>query len=175
MLKKKKSGFTLIEIIISLVVTIIVLEIVYSIFITGNKVFSDSDVKTTLQMEGQSIQEKISNIGMQAVEIKSISKDNNSNELESIIISSYDKSGNSHDFVLAIDDTGNIYKDNSKIYRFLIDNEEICNKIKSFKIYTNSTSLNNINSLKFDITLRKESGYSNVEQAINFGITFRNK
>lgn len=186
-MKKKKSAFTLIEILIALGVTVIVLGIVNSIFITGNKVFSDSDVKTTLQIERQAIQEQISNIGMQAVEIKSV--DATSGELNNIIISSYDKAGNLHDFNLAIvEDTEKRYKDNSKIYKFTIDGQDISSNIKSFMVdssiinisaYTDATAkaaaLKNISSIKFDITLRKENGFSNVEQPINFGVVFRNK
>ena len=74
-MKKKKPGFTLIEMIIALALTVIILGIASSMFITGNKVFSDSDVKSTLQIEGQAIQEKISDIGMQATGIKSVTVD----------------------------------------------------------------------------------------------------
>ena len=181
-MKKKKSAFTLIEILIALGVTVIVLGIVNSIFITGNKVFSDSDVKTTLQIERQAIQEQISNIGMQAVEIKSVNGDTTSNELNNITISSYDKDGNLHDFHLAI------VEDTEKKYKFTIDGQEISSNIESFKIdssiinisaytdaNTKAAALKNISSIKFDITLRKENGFSNVEQPINFGVVFRNK
>lgn len=80
MLKKKNAGFTLIEVIFTLTLTVLVLGITSSIFITGNKVFSDSDVKSTLQVEGHAIQESISKIGMESVGIESISiLDKNSN------------------------------------------------------------------------------------------------
>lgn len=72
MLKQKKLGFTLIEMIIVVALITVVLGIISSMFITGNKVFSDSDAKSTLQIEGQAIQEKISNIGMQASKIDKI-------------------------------------------------------------------------------------------------------
>lgn len=79
-MKKKKQGFTLIEIIIVLAISGIVLGIVSSIFITGNKVFSDSDVKSSLQIEAQFIQEKLSDIGMEGVGIYSIT-DNQGREI----------------------------------------------------------------------------------------------
>lgn len=69
MLKRKKNAFTLMEMIIVLSIIVIVLGITTSMFIMGNKVFSDSNVKFTLQMEGQDIQERIINIGMQAISI----------------------------------------------------------------------------------------------------------
>lgn len=72
MLKQKKLGFTLIEMIIVVALITVVLGIMSSMFISGNRVFSDSDAKSTLQIEGQVIQEKISNIGMQASKIDKI-------------------------------------------------------------------------------------------------------
>lgn len=69
-MNNKKTAFTLIEIMITLALTVMIFGIISSIFITGNKVFHDSDVKSTFQIEGQKIQEEISNIGMQAVNIE---------------------------------------------------------------------------------------------------------
>ena len=69
-MKKKKSGFTLLEMIIVLALTVLIIGIAGSIFITGNKIFSDSDVKTTLQMEAKDIQEKLSDICMEASDIQ---------------------------------------------------------------------------------------------------------
>lgn len=69
MLKKKKHAFTIMEMLIVVSLTVVVLGITTSIFMMGNKVFSDSNAKSTLQMEGQSIQEKMRNIGMQAISI----------------------------------------------------------------------------------------------------------
>lgn len=69
-MKKKKPGFTLIEMIIVVALIVIILAMTSSMFISGNKVFSNSDVKSTLQMEGQAIQEKISDIGMQGLNIE---------------------------------------------------------------------------------------------------------
>lgn len=79
-MKKKKRGFTLMELVIVAALITVVVGIVGSIFITGNKVFSDSDVKSTLQIEAQSIQENISKVGMESVSIKSIGIKNAENE-----------------------------------------------------------------------------------------------
>lgn len=193
-MKKKKSAFTLIEIIIALGVTVIVLGIVNSIFITGNKVFSNSDVNTTLQMERQAIQEKISNIGMQATtaqavtidsssanEINDITIKSNYKEINDLIINSYDKAGNLRPFTIVKQDTGKVYKNGDKIYNLSIDGEVVSSNIRNVMLdnntiaATNSKTLKNINSIKFYIILRKENGYSNVEQPINFGVVFRNK
>lgn len=181
-MKKKKPGFTLIEIIIALAVTVIVLEISVSMFITGNKVFSDSDVKSTLQIEGQAIQEKISDIGMQATEIKSVNGDELTNEIEDIVINSYyqtTEAGASFE-IKKREDSSKTYKDTSKMYQLWINDKLISSNVKSLKIDNNiitadETTLKNINSIEFNILLRKEKGYSDIDYPINFKVTFRNK
>lgn len=184
-MKRKKTGFTLIEMVIVLAITVIILGITSSMFITSNKIFSDSDVKSTLQMEGQAIQEKISNICMQAKGIKIVQGSMTTNEVSNLEINSYDENGNLQEYDFTISDSGKNYKnDDNKghIYEFKIDDQVISNNVKSFKIDSNSMKtdengipLGNVNSTEFTILLRKEQGYSNVEQTINFRVAFRNK
>ena len=186
-MKKKKPGFTLVEMIIAIAITVIILGIASSMFITGNKVFSNSDVKTTLQMEGQAIQEGISDIGMQATGIKSVktSIDNsNTNEIDNISINSYYKTteaGASVDLKIEKRDSTKTYKDGSKIYELLIGNTVISSNVQSLQIDSyvisanNKTTLKNINSIEFTIVLRKENGYDDVKQTIKFRVDFRNK
>ena len=66
---RKKTGFTLIEMIIVMGMTVLIMGIALSVFMTGNKVFSESDIKTTLQMEAKDIQENISEICMNSSKI----------------------------------------------------------------------------------------------------------
>jgi type II secretory pathway pseudopilin PulG len=187
-MKKKKPGFTLIEIIIALAFTVTILGIASSMFITGNKVFSDSDIKSTLQIEGQAIQEKISDIGMQATVIQDLQLDNN-NQMDYMEISSYvyDQNGNPilHSFKINKEDTGEVYKNGSKKYKLSIYDEAtsidevISRNVESVSLdedtVNNVNMLKNINSMEFNISLKKEDGYSSVEQPVDFRVTFRNK
>lgn len=187
-MKKKKPGFTLMEMIITIALTVIILGIASSMFIAGNRVFSSSDVKTTLQIEGQAIQEKISDIGMQATgivePIEPYKWNSDTNEIDNILINSYYKTteaGASYDLNIEKRDSGKTYKDGSKIYELRIGNTPISGNVQSLKIdsgvitaYKNNT-LKNINSIEFTILLRKEKGYSDVKQTINFRVAFRNK
>jgi len=187
-MKKKKPGFTLIEMIIVLALTVTILGIASSMFITGNKVFSDSDIKSTLQIEGQAIQEKISDIGMQATGIESLEFDSN-NQINDITISSYiyDQNGNPtlDNFEINIVDSGEVYKNGSKKYKLSIydeatsNDEVISTNVESVSLdnatIANSNTPGNINSVEFDILLKKEGGYSSVEQPVDFRVTFRNK
>lgn len=181
---KKKLGFTLLEVIIALALTVVVLGISNSMFIAGNKVFSDSDVKSTLQIDGQAIQEKISDIGMQATTVQAVTVDNsatNTNEIKDITINSYDKDGTLRPFAITKEDSGKYYKNGDKIYNLRIDNELISSNVKNVMLdndtiaAANSNTLKNINSIEFTISLRKEKGYSNIDQTIDFRVTFRNE
>ena len=71
-MKKKKNGFTLIEMVIVLALTVIILEIASSMLITGNKIFSDSDVRSTLQIEANNIQAELEGVGLQGKKITDI-------------------------------------------------------------------------------------------------------
>lgn len=172
-MKKKKPGFTLMEVIIALGITVVVLGIVSSMFITGNRVFSDSDVKSTLQIEAQTVQEKISNIGMQGTEVLSISPNIRVGEVNSLIIKSYVKE----------DDDPRYFKIQRSGSRLTIDRckDASCNDVENNQILSeNLESLsidynNTAKSIEFDITLSRHRGYSDVEYPVNFKIGFRNK
>jgi prepilin-type N-terminal cleavage/methylation domain-containing protein len=165
---KRKSGFTLVEMIITLAITVIILGITTSMFIAGNKIFNDSDVKSTLQIEGQAIQEKISNIGMQAIEVESV-------EVDSVVIKSYIKDDDVPRYF-------KIGKDETDEKNFIISQctDVDCNIVENIQnISENLESLtihyDDENKLiKFDIELSKQKGFSDVVYPINFKVTFRN-
>ena len=175
---KKKHGFTLLETMMTLALTVIIVGILYSMFVTGNKVFSDSDVKSTLQIEGQAIQEKISDAGMQAISIKSLTLNNNQ-ELEDIKFNNYiDEQGTIGTFDIRTEDTQKLYKDGSHIYNIYIGNQLVSSNVESVKLdinNVNAQALQNVNSIEFNIWLRKEKGYSNVDQKLDFRVAFRNR
>lgn len=181
---KKKQGFTLLEVMIALALTVVVLGIANSMFIEGNKVFSDSDVKSTLQIEGQAIQEKISDIGMQATTVQAVTLDNSMpneiNDITDITINSYDKDGELRPFTILKEDSGKTYKNGGKIYNLFIGSDLISSDVESIALDSNTieavntNTLKNINSIEFTIWLRKEKGYSNIKQQIDFRVAFRN-
>ncbi|MFT8351871.1 type II secretion system protein [Clostridium saccharoperbutylacetonicum] len=165
-MKKKRSAFTLLEMIITLAITVIIISIAGSMVVTGNKVFSDSDVKSTLQIEGQDIQEKLSDIGMQGIEITSE---------EPLIVKSYLK-GN--------DTTPRYFKIGKNKNSNLIINQDIdssCSdeandQIISRNLKTLQTIVSdNGKSINFNIVLTRKQGFSNVDHEIKFTIYLRNK
>lgn len=162
------------EMIIVISLTVIVMGIATSMFITGNRVFSDSDIKSTLQMEGQSIQEKISNIGMQASGIQSVAGNETSGEVQNIKINSYDKDGKEK-----------VFEINRQLKKLIIDGNEVSGNVESIKIDSqiikdynkNPSLLMNYRNVNFDIILSKNRNYDNTKVAysINMKTVFRNK
>lgn len=160
---RKKQGFTLIEMMIVLSITTIIFGITTSMFIEGNRIFSDSDVKSTLQIEGQAIQEKISNLAMQAVGTDDI------NGIE--VIKLYNENGETIYYEINQDEKELSiieYSKNDKGELELEDQKYISDNVKSFNVeYSN-------NSAKFEIELNLKKSFSEVSYPIEFTVNFRN-
>lgn len=203
-MRKHKDAMTLLEVIIALGLTALIFAVIYPFFFSNNKILSSADIKSTLQSEGKIIEEKISNIGMQAIGIKGlvvngssyISVNNNntligkatykqlkSNEIinseneimiDEISLDSYDKDENIIRYKF-------IFDKNNKMLKLAYENEEITlsENVESFKIKPVVTddelTLEKSNSVEFIIDLTKKKGYSNSEYTVLTIINFRNK
>ena len=71
----KKKGFTLLEMVIVLMITVIIAVIITGIYMSGGRVFTNADVKSDLQIELQETHQDISNKLMEGIRIKSITLD----------------------------------------------------------------------------------------------------
>lgn len=175
MIRKRKRGFTLIEMIIVMSLTVIILGMVYSMFNTNNRILSDVNIKSTLQLEGQAIQEKLSYIGMQATGV--IDYDNKANK-KNIIIRSYNKDGDETSYNIE-------YNESEKI--LAIDNNvgTLSTHVQSLEIVPNifelknKSELNNIKFIEFKIQLGQNKGFSNINDSnyplVSVIVNFRNK
>ena len=201
---KKRTGFILIEMIIVLSITVLVMGIVMGILMNGHRIFNQSDVKTTLQEQGQAIQEIISNICMEGSEIESVDLDIDNNKIKSLKIKSYYKNGNTaEENGNTAEENGNIAEENgntakengntAKIYNIELNNSTIeingkpyQGKVKSIQIdkdivkeaqkITDSHNYNKFSSIAFNIVLTDKKGFSGqVDYPINFTVAFRNK
>lgn len=174
MFKKKKGGFTLLEIMTVVMLTVIVLGITTSIFIAGNKVFSESNIKSALQIEGQVIREKINAIGMQGIGIESVTGDETTGEIQNIKINSYDKDGKEK-----------VFEINKQLKKLFVDGSEVSVNVESIKIdpqiikdYNKNSNLLNKNSyINFNIILSKNRNYNDTKiiHQVNIQTVFRNK
>ena len=71
-MKKKKSGFTLIELVITLALTLVVFSVIYLFSATNTNMLSKAEINSKLQDDSQGVQKELVNIGMQAKEILTI-------------------------------------------------------------------------------------------------------
>lgn len=167
---RKKKGFTVIELIIVVALTVVVLGIVWQMFGVTNKIISDVTIKSDLQREGQSIQEKLINIGMQATEVKElVYADDASGSIKKIKINSYDKDGNNRDIEVNL---------NGEI--LTIDGQSVSSHVKSINMnpeIIREDDLNNISYIDFTILLGEKKNYNSeiIENQIKVRTVFRNK
>lgn len=72
-MKRKSKGFTLIEIVISMAISAVVLSVIVTFFITNTRTLSTTDIKSTLQQEGEVIKEALVKSGTQSNGINELS------------------------------------------------------------------------------------------------------
>lgn len=70
---RKRKGFTLIEVVISMAISAIVLTVITTFFITNTNSLSMADIKSTLQQEGEDIKEAMIKNGTQSDAITNLS------------------------------------------------------------------------------------------------------
>ncbi|WP_258049707.1 PilW family protein [Clostridium weizhouense] len=174
-MSKKKSGFTLLELIIVMALTLVILGMVFQMFNTNNRIMSDVNIKSTLQTEGQAIEEKLSKIGMQA---SSMSCDKNDNT-QVISIKSLNSSGKECEFEIKkqvrelyiIEYKNNNGKDKDKEK----DKEKISEKLLTNNLEKINVLSKDDTSAQIEIILSKKKGYSDITYPVNIKFTFRNK
>lgn len=174
---KKRTGFTLIEMIIVLSITVLVMGIVMGILMNGHRIFNQSDVKTTLQEQGQAIQEIISNICMEGSEIEAVDLlDVSDNKVKSLKVKSYYKNGNTAK-IYNIELNNSTIEINGKAYQGKVKSIQIDEDIvEEAKKITDSHNYNKFSSIDFNIVLTDKKGFSGqVDYPINFTVAFRNK
>ncbi|WP_252224050.1 prepilin-type N-terminal cleavage/methylation domain-containing protein [Clostridium sp. ZBS2] len=166
MFRIKKKGFTLTELIIVMALTLVILGMIFQMFNTNNRIISDVDIRSTLQNEGQAIQEKLSEIGMQA---NSMDYKEENNDVKSInfVVLNEDESKSEFE----------IKKEGTELT--IVECEEEKNKISTKKLSNNLNKINiksrNDKSAQIEIILSKKMGYSDIKYPVNVKFAFRNK
>lgn len=180
MMKKKKSAFTLIEMIIVVAVTVILLAITSAIFITGIRIFSDSNVKSTLQMDAQIIHEQLTNICMQGSSIEEVTLENSTKykgeeiknnitdfkATKEIVINlcNDDMTKKQYTFTFSKEDNKLVMKDNSGAVKSLSTN------VTAFMIMPNGD-----NGVQFQVDLDWKKRPLPKSYSVDVDATFRNK
>lgn len=177
MFNTNKKGFTLVELIIVMALTLVILGMIFQMFNTNNRIMSDVDIKSTLQNEGQAIQEKLSEIGMQAISIECDGK----NDVKLLIINSLNESGEKCKFKIEVEKKEGNKNENNNFYisEFKSNNNETGEVLKSKRLFTDNLKKINVSqddkSAQLEIVLCKKKGYSSIEYPLSIKFTFRNK
>lgn len=184
---KKKSGYTLLELIISISLILVVLGVIYTFFSTNTKTIMTTELGVDLQVEAQNIQDAILKYG---TESKGISKINNIslNESYKNIKKLYDNNGKLEieEIVFDVDDKNISFKyDSSNKSLELFENNNpiktLGNNIESIKIRPIDYKMNpsgnfyKTNGLEFSIILSSKKGYSSAKIPLSIIVKFRNK
>ncbi|WP_315078223.1 prepilin-type N-terminal cleavage/methylation domain-containing protein [uncultured Clostridium sp.] len=180
MFKIKKKGFTLVELIIVMALTLVILGMIFQMFNTNNRIMSDVGIKSTLQSDGQVIQENLSKIGMQASRIEC----DGEKDVKLLIIDSLNESGERCEFKIESEkkegsknETNNLY-----ISEYKANNNEAGEVLKSKKLFTDNLKAINVSSdascAQIEIILFRDRAYKKdepIEYPVNVKFTFRNK
>ncbi|MBU3108497.1 PilW family protein [Clostridium gasigenes] len=188
---KKSTGFTLIELIITLALTILTLGVIYTFFFSSNKTISTTELSLELQSEAEVIQKELIELSTQATEIVLI----NTSKSESINYKALNTEGKLDITSLQIKS----YDDASSsdvLYNLKLVNKELkiqdkngnniktlSKNVKAFKIRPldinmvdkEKADFKDSPGLEFTVDLETVKGYSKVEYTARAIAKFRNK
>lgn len=189
-MKDKTKGFTLIELILTLAITVIVLGVIYTFSFTSQKILSSTDLNSVLQDEGRNIENSLVDIGMQAKGIKTIDTslttplDKNysslpaTNKLEINEIS-----------MIGQDDAIYSFIKNGTVLSLIKDNDISKAKVLSKNVYKieirpldintvtdkDTSFFANAPGLEISISLYKKEGFNEITYPVSTIVKFRNK
>lgn len=69
-MKKKSTGFTVIELVITLAITTMIIGVAYTFFFTNNKTLNTTEINSELQYEAENIEKLLLNLGTHAKNIE---------------------------------------------------------------------------------------------------------
>lgn len=188
---KKSTGFTIIELIITLALTILTLGVIYTFFFSSNKTISTTELSLELQSEAEVIQKELIELSTQATEIVLI----NTSKSESINYKALNTEGKLDITSLQIKS----YDDASSsdvLYNLKLVNKELkiqdkngndiktlSKNVKAFKIRPldinmvdkEKANFKDSPGLEFTVDLETVKGYSKVEYTARVIAKFRNK
>ena len=183
----KKKGFTLVEVLVSLVVMGIAVSAIFYLFENSNRTISETEIKSQLQEDVQVIQERFSKLGMEAMGVEEvIFKAGSTEEIQMLKLKSVMVNDNKYsifqfeivdkDLVL---DTYEYTKDAfGNFVPNLVKSKKLSENIKSIIVKpTNSsvTDLKNATAIDVNITVEKSKGRITKDLIGQTIVTFRNK
>lgn len=191
-MKNKSKGFTIIELIIALALTVLTLGVIYTFFFSSNRTLTTTELGLILQSDAEVIQKEILEIASQSKEIVMI----NEKKSEDIKYSSLDNENKLDIRNLQLKSYDDTYNKNI-LYNFEYKNNELklqdefgndikvlSKNVQEFKIRPIDVHMVDDKSkakfsesvgLEFTVVLGKKKVYAEANNTINIITKFRNK
>ena len=194
--KKHKRGFTLIEIVVVLAITVLIAGVIYTFYNSNNRTLTGAEAKSILQTEANQIQKEIINIGTQATSIKvnkSAGEENGELKVEKFTFSVYNNDDPSDrgctDYVFdATYGSNELTKSDPlskmKIYKSDKNSDDVKEKSGHIKSVTmkaldsgdiTEAGINNSSNVQITVNLYIKKGYSEYNYPITTIVKLRNK
>lgn len=200
-MRNKRKGFTVLELIITISITVIVLGVIYTFFLSNSKTLAKTEINSDLQLEAEGIQQELLLYGTEAKAIGEINGirliKEDLNKIEQDNIYSYGPINSEG----KLDDSGKLNVTNLKfriesmevnlIYNgsenTLMVQEEakpsniLSKNVKEFKIrpldyrMNPNGNFNDATAIEFSLVLNKKKGYSDVTIPVSTIVKLRNK
>ncbi|SCK00899.1 Tfp pilus assembly protein PilE [uncultured Clostridium sp.] len=204
-MNKKASGFTVLELIITLALTTMIMGVAYTFFFTNSKTLSTTEINTMLQTEAENIEKSLLNLGTEAkkiIQVNGVVASDVSNQYSALPTDSDENENYKKpitNLVLEYDNEDKVNIDlNSGVLTIsiidksgkLVQSENVLSdNVKEIKIRPldirmvankgqtemETTRLEKAPGLEFDISLAKKKGYSDVKYDTTVLVKFRNR
>jgi prepilin-type N-terminal cleavage/methylation domain-containing protein len=197
-MKKKLRGFTLIELIIAISLTLVILGAAFTFFIVNNRNLIRVDLQSTLQTEGKDIEEKVLKVGTKTREIVSLINNSDDREvvnnnlgtikldgedklaIKEIVLNSYENSTNNistnNSFTISLD--GRTLKIISPSGERVLSRNVKELKVKPLNLNQianrNSKTIKQLDGVELSMTLELKKGSVTVENPVSVVVKFRN-
>lgn len=185
-MKEKKKGFTLIEVIVVLAITVMIACVIYTFYNSNNRTLTNAEAKSTLQLEGSQIQKDLLNYGTQAKSIDVQGDIDDASKITFTVCENDDlDSSNPTNYIFELsnrhDMRGTTVSD-MKIYKDGTDVSKIdprSTHVKSIQLKNldsaSVTNINNASSVQVTVNLYIKKGLNEVEYPVTTIVKLRNK
>lgn len=199
-MRKKSKGFTILELIIALSLTVVVLGVVYTFFLVSSKTITKTQINSDIQIELEAIQKELLFYGTQAEKISKIEDISGSNLLSKpyndfpsdgkLEIKEVKFKIDSEQYAFIYEQSFNtltLKKFTSEVSTKGIDIDSEFEKVLSkniknfeirpldYQINKSNGKLENATGLEISLILNKKKGYSDVTIPLSVIVKFRNK
>lgn len=186
-MKKKKKAFTLLELILTLGITLVVIATIYTFFLSNTKTMKSTEINTDLQAEAQKIQSEFLKYGTEAKGVYSINgievKDDNM-----IYTDELDENGklDVEEITFNVEENKYKYTFNSstgelKVQKNAGETIELSNNIQEIKVRPLDFRSNpggrfyKTNGIEISLVLNIKKSYTDVTIPSSVIVKFRNK